>query len=58
MAKNVPITVENEDEKLELMGRHNVEESLDSLKKHVDEQLKSNCDAKMVVFLYLQEEAH
>ena len=56
MAKVAPITIKNEEETLELMGRHEVTENSDSLKRHIAEQLDKKPDCRLFVFLYLQEE--
>ena len=55
MVKEAPITIKNDEETLELMGRHTVDSELKSLKRNIREQLAMNAKAKMVVFLYLVE---
>jgi hypothetical protein len=56
MAKEVPLIIKNEEETLELLGRHEVTEDLASLKRHICEQLKKIPNSKLFVFLYLKEE--
>jgi len=55
MAKKAPITIKNEEETLELLGRHNVDTELGSLKRHIREQMTINPKARMLIFLYLKE---
>jgi len=55
MAKQVPLTIKNEEEMLELLGRHEVTDSLDSLKRHIGQQLEANKKSRLYVFLYLEE---
>ena len=59
MVEAAPTTIENDEEKLELMGRHEIDitgiHDAHSLQKHVKEQLGANPKAQMVVFLYLAE---
>lgn len=51
MAKSIPITVKNDEEWLDLLGRH---DNIESLKRHMDMQLKGMPNSKFAIFLYVE----
>jgi len=52
--RRIPIKIVLPHEHFELMGRYN-ETELDSLKHHIDMQLKSKPNARVMILLYLVE---
>ena len=52
--KRIPVKIVLPNFHFELMGRYS-ETELDSLKRHIDMQLKSKPNAQMMILLYLVE---